>query len=452
MFKKVLIANRGEIALRIQRACRDLGVQTVMIYSEGDVNAKYLRLADEAVCIGPSAVSKSYLNSAAVVAAAEITESDAIHPGYGLLSENADFAEQVQKSGFVFIGPSPEVIRLMGDKVMAKVTAKKYGLKTIPGSEAALPEDLTEATRLVVSVGFPVVIKAAAGGGGRGMRVVHTETQARNIIPVLQQEAKNAFGNPTLYAERFLDNPRHVEVQVLSDGKTAIHLGTRDCSLQRRHQKILEEAPAPNISQKKLDALCEACTIVCRKMKYVGAGTFEFLYDGNDFYFIEMNTRLQVEHTVTEMITGVDIVVEQIRIAAGLELSFRQKDIRFRGHSIECRVNAEDPETCIPAPGKVDFYHTPGGLGVRVDSHIYAGYEVPPFYDSLIAKLVTHGSNRQFAVARMESALREYVIGGISTNISLHADLIRDQNFLGTTNRYGVYYLDGWLKAKHKAE
>lgn len=440
MFKKILIANRGEIALRVQRACRELGAQTVMVYSEGDRAAKYLRLADEVVCIGPARLDASYLNIAAIIAAAEITNANAIHPGYGLLSENADFAEQVEKSGFAFIGPSAEIIQLMGDKIAAKEAARKYGLKTIAGVDGALPEDNDRAAALIAEIGFPTLIKAAGGGGGRGMRVVHSEIQTRNVIPVLRHETQAAFGNSTLYAERFLDNPRHVEVQVLSDGKNAIHLGTRDCSLQRRHQKVLEEAPAFGISAKKHDAVCEACATMCRKIGYRGAGTFEFLYDGEQFYFIEMNTRIQVEHPVSEMITGVDIVREMISIAAGQKLSRRQKDIRFSGHAIECRINAEDPKTFMPAPGAIELYHPPGGLGVRVDSHIYTGYEVPPYYDSLIAKLVVHADSREAALARLRSALREFIITGIPTTLPLHAELASDEVF--TSGRAGISFLE----------
>ena len=440
MFSKVLIANRGEIALRIQRACRDLGMQTVMVYSRGDDNAKYLRLADEVVCIGPERISDSYLNSAAIIAAAEITGAQAIHPGYGLLSENADFAEQVEKSGFTFIGPQADLIRLMGDKITAKQTARKYGLKTIPGVDGALPEDTDEAAAQIAKAGFPILIKAAAGGGGRGMRVVDSEIQARNVLPILRRETLAAFGDDTLYAERFLDNPRHVEVQVLADGKHAIHLGTRDCSLQRRHQKMIEEAPAFDIPAKKQNAVCEACTTMCRKIHYRSAGTFEFLYSDGEFYFIEMNTRVQVEHPVSEMITGIDIVAEQIKIAAGQPLTLRQKDVQFRGHAIECRITAEDPNTFTPAPGQIELYHPPGGMGVRVDSHIYSGYQVPPYYDSLIAKLIVHADNRADSLTRMQSALREFIITGIKTTLPLHAELIQDPVFTG--GKAGISFLE----------
>ncbi len=444
MFKKIVIANRGEIALRIQRACRELGAQTVAVYSEADRESKHVRLADEAVCVGPAPAAESYLNAAAVIAAAEITDADAVHPGYSLLSENAHFAEQVQKSGLAFIGPAPETIRLMGDKIAAKQAARKNGLKPVPGSEGPLPEDLAEAVKKAAASGFPLVVKAAAGGGGRGMRVVHNETGLQNVIPLLRREARAAFGDATLYAEKYLDNPRHVEVQILADGKEAVHLGTRDCSLQRRCQKILEEAPAPNIAEKRLRAICESCVAAARKMRYRGAGTFEFLYDGSDFYFIEMNTRLQVEHPATEMICGADIVREQILIAAGGALRLRQRDVEFRGHAIECRINAEDPRTFAPSPGKITEYHMPGGAGVRVDSHAYRGYVVPPYYDSLLAKLIVHGEDRAHAVSRMRSAIREYIIDGIATNLTLHAELLEDGAF--AAGGVGIRYLEEKIK------
>ena len=428
----------------MQRTCREMGIQTVMVYSEADVSAKYVRLADEAVCIGPPSAEKSYMNAAAIIAAAEITESQAIHPGYGFLSENADFAAQVEKSGFVFIGPRPETIRLMGDKIAAKKEMKKLGLKTIPSSEDCLPEDPQEAAQKATTLGFPLVVKAAAGGGGRGMRMAHSEAALVNIIAILQREAQLAFGNGTLYAERYLDNPRHVEVQVLSDGKNAVHLGTRDCSLQRRHQKVLEEAPAPDIAKNREEAICETCVKICKKIAYLSAGTFEFLYDEKDFYFIEMNTRLQVEHPVTEMITGIDIVAQQIKIAAGEGVSLRQKDIRFRGASMECRINAEDPESFRPSPGVINQYHPPGGNGVRVDSHAYGGYNMPPYYDSLLAKLVVHGADRPQALARMRSALSEYVVDGISTNLPLHERLVRDSAFI--KGGIGIHYLENQIK------
>ena len=444
MFEKILIANRGEVALRVQRTCREMGVHTVMVYSEADVSAKYVRLADEAVCIGPAPAADSYLNVAAIIAAAEITEAQAVHPGYGFLSENPAFAEQVEKSGFVFIGPDADTIRLMGDKVAAKNAMKKAGLKMIPGSDSTLPQDPKEAAEEAAKTGFPLVVKAAAGGGGRGMRVVHTEAVLSNVISVLQREAKAAFGDGSLYAEKYLDNPRHIEVQVLADGKNAIHLGTRDCSLQRRHQKVVEEAPAFHLPRKQEENICSACVSACKKIGYRGAGTFEFLYDGKEFYFIEMNTRLQVEHPVTEMITGVDIVAEQMKIAADGELRLRQKEVRFAGAAIECRINAEDPRTFAPSPGLIKNYHAPGGNGVRVDSHAYNGYEVSPYYDSLLAKLIAYGDDREQARARMKSALREYVVDGISTNLPLHARLMNDAAF--ARGEIGIKYLEAKIK------
>ena len=425
-----------------------MGISTVAIYSQADCDAKYVLMADEAVCVGPAEVGKSYLNKASIIAAAEITGADAIHPGYGLLSENADFAEQTQKSGFVFIGPDAATIRTMGDKIAAKKTVHKLGVKTVPGAAGALPQNSEEATRAAAVIGFPLVVKAAAGGGGRGMRVVHNELSLQNVIPLLQREAQMAFGDDTLYAEKFLDNPRHIEVQVLGDGKNAIHLGTRDCSLQRRNQKIIEEAPAPGISSKRLLSVCEDCTAACRKMKYRGAGTFEFLWNGKEFYFIEMNTRLQVEHPVTEMITGIDLVREQIYIAAGKALRLRQKDVQFRGHALECRVNAEDAHTFTPSPGLIDKYHAPGGTGVRVDSHAYHGYVMPPYYDSLLAKLITYGENREHAFARMKSAISEYIIEGIATNLALHSKLLDDKNFI--SGNFGIRYLEEMLNQRSK--
>lgn len=442
MFKKILIANRGEIALRIQRTCRELGIQTVMVYSQGDENAKYLRLGEEAVCIGPPQVDKSYLNTTSIIAAAEITDAEAVHPGYGFLSENVNFSEQLEKSGFKFIGPPAGIIQIMGDKVEAKRTVKKHGLKTLPGSDGALPDDDSAAAQVIKQIGFPTIIKAAAGGGGRGMRVVRSQMEAENTLPVLRQEALSAFGNGQLYAERFLEKPRHVEVQVLADGKNAIHLGTRDCSIQRRHQKLIEEAPAFDIRAKKLDAVCLDCVHVCRKIGYVGAGTFEFLYEDGEFYFIEMNTRLQVEHTVTEEITNLDIVAEQIKIAAGQPLALRQKDIVFSGHAIQCRINAEDPKTYMPRPGKIGFLHVPGGLGVRVDSHIYSGYDIPPYYDSLLSKLIVKGTDRNGAMSRMRSALKEYVIEGVTTNLPLQAALLADEAF--NKGDVSVNFLTDW--------
>ena len=383
MFEKILIANRGEIALRIQRACRELGIKTVVVHSEADREAKYVKLADESVCIGPASSAQSYLNMPAIISAAEVTDAQAIHPGYGFLSENADFAERVEKSGFVFIGPRSESIRVMGDKVSAKQTMIKAGIPCVPGSEGALPDDPQEIIATARRIGFPVIIKAAGGGGGRGMRVVHTEASLLNAVTMTKTEAGAAFGNPEVYMEKFLENPRHIEIQVIADDhKNAIWLGERDCSMQRRHQKVIEEAPAPDIPRRLIDRIGERCADACKKIGYRGAGTFEFLYENGEFYFIEMNTRVQVEHPVTELITGVDIVQEQIRIAAGEKLSFRQRDIRLIGHAIECRINAEDPFTFIPSPGKITSWHAPGGPGMRVDTHVYAGYRVPPYYDS----------------------------------------------------------------------
>jgi acetyl-CoA carboxylase biotin carboxylase subunit len=449
MFEKILIANRGEIALRIQRACRELGIKTVAVHSEADADAKYVMLADESVCIGPPPSIASYLNIPAIISAAEVTDAEAIHPGYGFLSENADFAERVENSGFVFIGPRAESIRLMGDKVSAKATMKKAGVPCVPGSEGALPEDPKEIRRIGTTVGYPVIIKAAGGGGGRGMRVVHTEAALINAVSMTRQEAQTAFGNPTVYMEKFLENPRHIEIQVLADSfGNAIFLGERDCSMQRRHQKIIEEAPAPGLKTRLRDRIGERCAEACRKMGYRGAGTFEFLYENDEFYFIEMNTRVQVEHPVTEMITGVDIVQEQIRIAAGQKLRYRQRDLVFRGHAIECRINAESPFTLVPSPGRITQYHTPGGPGIRVDSHVFHNYFVPPYYDSMIGKLIAHGDNRDQAIARMRTALSEMVVEGIETNIPLHQDLLQDAAFLrGGTN---IHYLEEKLAAMKK--
>jgi acetyl-CoA carboxylase biotin carboxylase subunit len=449
MFEKILIANRGEIALRIQRACRELGIKTVAVHSEADADAKYVMLADESVCIGPAPSAQSYLNIPAIISAAEVTDAEAIHPGYGFLSENADFAERVENSGFVFIGPRAESIRLMGDKVSAKAAMKKAGVPCVPGSDGALPEEAKEIKRIAAAVGYPVLIKAAGGGGGRGMRVVHTEAALVNAVTMTRQEAQSAFGNPTVYLEKFLENPRHIEIQILADEHgNAVYLGERDCSMQRRHQKILEEAPAPGLKTRLRERIGERCADACRKMSYRGAGTFEFLYENDDFFFIEMNTRVQVEHPVTEMITGIDIVQEQIRIAAGLRLPFRQKDIVFRGHAIECRINAEDPYTFVPSPGRITQYHTPGGPGVRVDSHVFQNYFVPPHYDSMIGKVIAHGDTREQAIARMRTALSEMVIEGIKTNLPLHQDLLQDAAFLaGGTS---IHYLEEKLAALKK--
>ena len=447
MFDKVLIANRGEIALRVQRACRELGIKTVVVHSEADREAKYVKLADESVCIGPAASAQSYLNIPAIISAAEVTDAQAIHPGYGFLSENADFAERVESSGFVFIGPRAETIRLMGDKVSAKDAMKAAGVPCVPGSEGALPEDPKEITKIARSVGYPVIIKAAGGGGGRGMRVVHTEAALLNAVQMTRTEAGAAFGNPTVYMEKFLENPRHIEIQVLADQhKNAVYLGERDCSMQRRHQKVIEEAPAPLIAPRHIARVGERCADACRRIGYRGAGTFEFLYEKGEFYFIEMNTRVQVEHPVTEMITGIDIVQEQIRIAAGEKLRFKQRDIAFRGHAIECRINAEDAFTFAPCPGKISSYHPPGGPGIRVDTHIYQGYTVPPHYDSMVAKVIAYGDNRDQAIARMRIALSEMGIEGIKTNIALHHDLMHDANFV--TGGTSIHYLEDKLARK----
>jgi len=441
MFEKILIANRGEIALRVQRACRELGIKTVAVHSEADKEAKYVKLADESVCIGPAPSGQSYLNIPAVISAAEVTDAQAIHPGYGFLSENADFAERVEQSGFVFIGPRAETIRLMGDKVSAKDAMKKAGVPCVPGSDGALPDDPAEIMKTAKKIGYPVIIKAAGGGGGRGMRVVHTEAALINAVTMTKAEAQSAFGNPMVYMEKFLENPRHIEIQVLADQHgNAVYLGDRDCSMQRRHQKIIEEAPSPLLNPKIRDKIGERCADACRKIKYRGAGTFEFLYENGEFYFIEMNTRLQVEHTVTEMITGLDLVQQQIFVAAGEKLKFRQKDIELRGHAIECRINAEDPYNFIPSPGTINRFHMPGGPGVRIDTHAYGGYVVPPHYDSMIGKLITYGATREQAIARMRIALSEMYVEGIKTNIPLHADLMADTAFhLGGTS---IHYLE----------
>jgi acetyl-CoA carboxylase biotin carboxylase subunit len=445
MFDKILIANRGEIALRIQRACRELGIKTVVVYSVADKEAKYVKLADEAVCIGPAPSPLSYLNMPAIISAAEVTDAEAIHPGYGFLSENADFAERVEKSGFAFIGPRPETIRLMGDKVSAKRAMIKAGVPCVPGSDGALPDNPKEIIAIAKKVGYPVIIKAAGGGGGRGMRVVHTEAALVNAVNMTREEAGRAFGNPEVYMEKFLEKPRHVEIQVLADTHgNAVWLGERDCSMQRRHQKIIEEAPAPGIDRRAIAKIGERCAEACRKMGYRGAGTFEFLYENGEFFFIEMNTRVQVEHPVTEMITGVDIVQEQIRIAAGLKLGLRQKDIVFQGHAIECRINAEDPFKFTPSPGRILSWHMPGGPGIRVDSHAYGGYMVPPNYDSMIGKLISYGKTREQAIRRMRIALSEIVIDGITTNIPLHRELMLDPNFEeGGTS---IHYLEHRLE------
>jgi acetyl-CoA carboxylase biotin carboxylase subunit len=449
MFEKILIANRGEIALRIQRACREMGIKTVAVHSEADANAKYVKLADESVCIGPAPSAQSYLNIPAIISAAEVTDAEAIHPGYGFLSENADFAERVERSGFVFIGPRPETIRIMGDKVSAKSAMKKAGVPCVPGSNGALPESPEEVRAIIRAIGYPVIIKASAGGGGRGMRVVHTEAALSNAVIITRNEAQAAFGNPTVYAEKFLENPRHIEFQILVDEhRNAIHLGERDCSMQRRHQKILEEAPALGIPPRLRDRMGSRCADACRRIGYRGVGTFEFLFEKNEFYFIEMNTRLQVEHTVTEAITGIDLVQAQIRVAAGEKLTIRQRDVSFRGHAIECRINAEDPYKLTPSAGRITQYHAPGGPGIRVDSHIYHNYIVPPYYDSMIGKVIAYGDTRDQAIARMRIALSEMVVEGINTNIPLHLDLLSDAAFLNGSTP--IHYLEQKLANYNK--
>ncbi|TEL98382.1 acetyl-CoA carboxylase biotin carboxylase subunit [Pseudomonas aeruginosa] len=441
MLEKVLIANRGEIALLILRACKELGIKTVAVHSTADRELMHLSLADESVCIGPAPATQSYLQIPAIIAAAEVTGATAIHPGYGFLAENADFAEQIERSGFTFVGPTAEVIRLMGDKVSAKDAMKRAGVPTVPGSDGPLPEDEETALAIAREVGYPVIIKAAGGGGGRGMRVVYDESELIKSAKLTRTEAGAAFGNPMVYLEKFLTNPRHVEVQVLSDGQgNAIHLGDRDCSLQRRHQKVIEEAPAPGIDEKARQEVFARCVQACIEIGYRGAGTFEFLYENGRFYFIEMNTRVQVEHPVSEMVTGVDIVKEMLRIASGEKLSIRQEDVVIRGHALECRINAEDPKTFMPSPGKVKHFHAPGGNGVRVDSHLYSGYSVPPNYDSLVGKVITYGADRDEALARMRNALDELIVDGIKTNTELHKDLVRDAAFCkGGVN---IHYLE----------
>jgi acetyl-CoA carboxylase biotin carboxylase subunit len=446
MFEKILIANRGEIALRVQRACREMGIKTVAIHSEADADAKYVMLADESVCIGPAPSRDSYLNIPAIISAAEVTDAQAIHPGYGFLSENADFAERVENSGFVFIGPKAESIRTMGDKISAKAAMKKVGIPCVPGSEGSLPEDPKEIRRLAAAVGYPVIIKAAGGGGGRGMRVVHTEAALINAVTMTRAEAQAAFNNPTVYLEKYLENPRHIEIQVLADEhKQAIYLGERDCSMQRRHQKVIEEAPAPHVKARLIERIGEKCAEACRKLGYRGAGTFEFLFENDEFYFIEMNTRVQVEHPVTEIITGVDIVQEQIRVAAGMKLKYRQKDIVKKGHAIECRINAENAYTFVPSPGRITQYHVAGGPGIRYDSHVYANYYVPPYYDSLVGKLIAYGDTREQAIARMRVALSEMVIEGIQTNIALHQELMNDAAFI--RGGVSIHYLEEKMAA-----
>ena len=438
---KIVIANRGEIALRILRACQSMGIKTVAVHSTVDRNLKHVAMADESVCIGPAPGTDSYLNIPAIIAATEVTDAVAVHPGYGFLAENADFAERVEQSGFIFIGPRPETIRLMGDKVSAIAAMKKAGVPCVPGSDGPLSEDPQESLTWARKIGYPVIIKAAAGGGGRGMRVVHTEAHLANALQLTRQEALTIFGDETVYMEKYLQNPRHIEVQVLADQHgNAIHLAERDCSTQRRHQKVIEEAPAPGISQKQRDKIGSLCVAACKRIGYRGAGTFEFLYDDGQFFFIEMNTRIQVEHPVTERITGVDLIREQILIAAGEKLSYKQDDISIRGHAIECRINAEDPESFMPCPGTIDGFHAPGGPGIRVDSHIYDGYKVPPNYDSMIGKIIAHGETRQIAIARMRVALDELVLNGIKTNVPLHKWLLWDAGFM--KGSFNIHYLE----------
>ena len=441
MLEKVVIANRGEIALRILRACHELGIRTVAVHSEADRDLKHVRMADESVCIGPAASAASYLNVPAIISAAEVCDAQAIHPGYGFLSENADFAERVEQSGFVFIGPRPDTIRLMGDKITAIEAMKAAGVPTVPGSDGPLDDDDDRTRSLAREIGYPVIVKAAGGGGGRGMRVVRSEASLLSAISLTRAEAGAAFGNDTVYMEKYLENPRHIEFQVIADTHgNAVHLGERDCSMQRRHQKVVEEAPAPGLDASLRRLIGERCAEACRQIGYRGAGTFEFLYDNGEFFFIEMNTRVQVEHPVTEMVTGIDIVKEQLRIASGERLSFAQDDVEIRGHAVECRINAEDPTNFMPCPGDIVQLHMPGGPGVRVDTHLYNGYRVPPYYDSMIGKLITHGENRKVAIARMRNALAEMVIDGIKTNIPLQMELMSDPNFIeGGMN---IHYLE----------
>jgi len=439
--EKIVIANRGEIALRILRACHSMGIKTVAVHSTVDRNLKHVAMADESVCIGPAPASESYLNVPAIIAATEVTDAVAIHPGYGFLAENADFAERVEQSGFIFIGPRPETIRLMGDKVSAIKAMRDAGVPCVPGSDGPLPADPADCAKIARQVGYPVIIKAAAGGGGRGMRVVNTEAHLHNALQLTRQEAASAFGDATVYLEKYLENPRHVEIQVIADQHgNAVHLGERDCSTQRRHQKIIEEAPAPGISPEQRAEIGGVCVEACKRIGYRGAGTFEFLYDRGHFYFIEMNTRIQVEHPVTERITGVDLVREQILVAAGEPLSIRQQDVQIRGHAVECRINAEDSETFMPSPGLIQGFHAPGGPGIRCDTHVYDGYRVPPNYDSMIGKIIAHGQDRDMAIARMRVALDEMVLEGIRSNVSLHKWLLWDPGFL--RGGFNIHYLE----------
>jgi acetyl-CoA carboxylase biotin carboxylase subunit len=450
LMDKLVIANRGEIALRILRACHAMGIKTVAVHSTVDRNLKHVAMADESVCIGPAPARESYLNVPAIIAATEVTDAVAIHPGYGFLAENADFAERVEQSGFIFIGPRAETIRLMGDKVSAIKAMKEAGVPCVPGSDGPLGSDAQECLAIAKRVGYPVIIKAAAGGGGRGMRVVHTEAHLNNALQLTRQEAGSAFGDPTVYLEKYLENPRHIEIQVMADTHgNAVHFGERDCSTQRRHQKVIEEAPAPGITPEQRAEIGAVCVEACKRIGYRGAGTFEFLFDDGNFYFIEMNTRIQVEHPVTERITGADLVREQILVAAGEKLSYRQEDIQIRGHAIECRINAEDPESFMPSPGTITGFHAPGGPGIRVESHIYDGYRVPPNYDSMIAKIISHGNDREIAIARMRVALDEMVINGIKTNVPLHKWLLTDPGFI--KGGFNIHYLEKRLAEKAKA-
>ena len=451
MLKKVLIANRGEIALRVRRACREMGIATVAVHSEADKDSLHVKLADESVCIGPAPSPQSYLYIPAIIAAAEVTGADAIHPGYGFLAENANFAEQVEQSGFIFIGPRADTIRLMGDKVSAKQAMQEAGVPCVPGSDGALPDDPETIIKTAAKVGYPVIIKASGGGGGRGMRVVEREEDLIKSVEMTKAEAGAAFGNPMVYMERYLQRPRHVEIQVLADEHgNAIYLGERDCSMQRRHQKVIEEAPAPGITAKEREKIGKACVEACKRIGYRGAGTFEFLYEDGEFFFIEMNTRVQVEHPVTELISGVDIVQEQLRVAAGEKLQYKQKDIVLEGHAFECRINAEDPYNFIPSPGLIESCHLPGGFGIRVDSHIYQGYRIPPNYDSLIGKICVHGKTREQAMAKMRVAMAELAITGIKTNADLHRDLFRDPGF--ADGGVSIHYLEQWLEARKARE
>ena len=451
MLKKVLIANRGEIALRVLRACREMGIATVAVHSEADKDSLHVKLADESVCIGPAPSPQSYLYIPAIIAAAEVTGADAIHPGYGFLAENANFAEQVEQSGFIFIGPRADTIRLMGDKVSAKQAMQEAGVPCVPGSDGALPDDPETIIKTAAEVGYPVIIKASGGGGGRGMRVVEREEDLIKSVEMTKAEAGAAFGNPMVYMERYLQRPRHVEIQVLADEHgNAIYLGERDCSMQRRHQKVIEEAPAPGITAKEREKIGKACVEACKRIGYRGAGTFEFLYEDGEFFFIEMNTRVQVEHPVTELISGVDIVQEQLRVAAGEKLQYKQKDIVLEGHAFECRINAEDPYNFIPSPGLIESCHLPGGFGIRVDSHIYQGYRIPPNYDSLIGKICVHGKTREQAMAKMRVAMAELAITGIKTNADLHRDLFRDPGF--SDGGVSIHYLEQWLEARKARE